>query len=129
MCCVVKWNGSLSRVFSVGSGVRQGNCLSPAIFNMFMSSFIVNLRQSDIGCHILNMYCVCLLYADDIVLLSRSVNGLQLMLDICLRTAGDLSLQFNCSKCHCLVIGRAVDVKLQSLLLGNNHIHRSQSIK
>ena len=31
MFCVVKWNCSLSRVFSVGSGVRQGSCLSPAI--------------------------------------------------------------------------------------------------
>jgi len=71
----------------------------------------------------------CLLYADDIVLLSPSVNGLQLMLDIWLRNAADLSLQFNCSKSHCLVIGRAVDVKLQSLLLGDNHIHWSQSIK
>jgi len=103
------------------------SCLSPAIFNMFVNAFIVNLRQSDIGCHILNrpMYYGCLLYADDIVLLSPSVNGLQLMLDIglCLRTAADLSLQFNCSKSHCLVIGRAVDVKLQSLLLGDNHIH------
>ena len=75
------------------------------------------------------MYYGCLLYADDIVLLSPSVNGLQLMLDICLRTAADLSLQFNCSKSHCLVIGRAVDVKLQSLLLGDNHIRWSQSIK
>ena len=54
MFCVVKWNGSLSRVFSVGSGVRQCSCLPPAIFNMFMNAFIANLRQSDIGCHILN---------------------------------------------------------------------------
>jgi len=50
------------------------------------------------------------------------------MLDICSPTAVDLCLQFNCSKSHCLVIGRAVDVKLQSLLLGDNHIHWSQSI-
>ena len=55
MFCVVKWNGSLSRVFSAGSGVRQGSCLSPAIFNMFMNAYIVNLRQSAIGCHILNI--------------------------------------------------------------------------
>jgi len=106
MCYVVKWNGSLSRVFSVGSGVRQGTCLSPDIFNMFLNAFVVNLRQSDIGCHILNMYYGCLLYADDIVLLSPlSPTNLQLMLDICLRTAADLSLNVNCSKSHCLVIG------------------------
>lgn len=129
MFCVVKWNGSLSRVFTVGSGVRQGSCLSPVIFNMFMNAFIVNLRQNDIGCHILNMYYGCLLYADDILLLSPSIKGLQLMLDICFRTACDLSLQFNCNKSHCMVVGKAVAVKLQSMLLGDTHIHWSQSIK
>jgi len=77
MLCVVKWNSSLSSVFSIGSGVRQGSCLSPAIFNIFMNAFIVNVRQSDIGCHILNMYYGCLLYANDIVLLSPSLKGLQ----------------------------------------------------
>ena len=97
MFCVVKWNGSLSRQFTVGSGVRQGSCLSPGIFNVFMNAFIVNLRQSDIGCHILNMYYGCLLYADDIVLLSPSIKGLQLMLDICSQTACELSVQFNCT--------------------------------
>jgi len=44
----------VSRQFMVGSGVRQGSCLSPTIFNVFMNAFIVNLRKSDIGCHILN---------------------------------------------------------------------------
>ena len=38
MLCVVKWNSSLSSVFSIGSGVRQGSCLSPAIFNIFMNA-------------------------------------------------------------------------------------------
>ena len=129
MFCVVKWNGSLSRQFMVGSGVRQGSCLSPTIFNVFMNAFIVNLRRSDIGCHILNMYYGCLLYADDIVLLSPSVKGLQLMLDTCFQTACELSLQFNCSKSHCMVVGRAAAVKLQSMLLGDTHLHWSQSVK
>jgi len=46
------------------------------------------------------MYYGCLLYADDTVLLSPSLKGLQCMLDICFRTACDMSLQFNCSKSH-----------------------------
>ena len=31
---VVRWNGRLSAYFTEGSGVRQGCCLSPAIFNV-----------------------------------------------------------------------------------------------
>jgi len=36
----VRWNGELSAYFAVGSGFRQGGCLSPAIFNVFMNLFI-----------------------------------------------------------------------------------------
>jgi len=50
-------------------GKAAAVCLhSRAIFNVFVNAFIVNLSQSDIGCHILIMYYGCLLYADDIVL-------------------------------------------------------------
>jgi len=77
---VADWYQSKARMqLTSGSGVRQGSCLSPGIFCVFMNAFIVNLRQSDSGCHILNMYYGCLLYADDIVLLSPSIKGLQLM--------------------------------------------------
>jgi len=38
--------------FSVGSGVRQGSCLSPVIFNVYMNAFIEKLKSVGIGCHI-----------------------------------------------------------------------------
>ena len=31
----VRWNNAVSDQFVAGSGVRQGSCLSPAIFNVF----------------------------------------------------------------------------------------------
>jgi len=51
------------------------------------------------------------------------------MLDICSHTAGDLSLQFNCSKSHCMMVGKAAAVKLQNVYLGYTHILWSQTIK
>jgi len=74
------------------------------------------------------MYYECLLYADDIVLMSPSLKDLQCMLDICFQTACDMSLQFNCSKSHCMVVGRVIAVQVQSMLL-DTHIHWYQSIK
>jgi len=45
-------DGRLSNAFSVGSGVRQGSCLSSVIFNVFVNIFIVELKLLDTGCHI-----------------------------------------------------------------------------
>ena len=83
LCCwysklfvTVRWNTSLSMQFAVCSSVRQGSTLSPALFNLFINAFIVKLKSSGIGCHICDQYFGCLLYADDLILLSPSVAGL-----------------------------------------------------
>ena len=52
-----------------------------------------------------NEFVGCLLYADDIILLSPSVNELQSMLDVCSVTSRSLSLNFNCSKSFCIEFG------------------------
>ena len=52
----VKWNDAISLQFAVGSGVRQGSCLSPAIFNVFMNVFIIELKKLNLGCHVSQMF-------------------------------------------------------------------------
>jgi len=47
----------------------------------------------------------CLLYADDIILLSPWVTGLQEMLDRCYDMACSASLQFS-TQSHCLLVGK-----------------------
>jgi len=42
------------------------------------------------------MYVGCIMYADDIILLSPSMQGLQDMLNVCYSVSTKLSLQFNC---------------------------------
>jgi len=66
----------------------------------------------------LGQYVGCILYADDIILLSPSMRGLQNMLNVCYSVSSKLSLQFNCSKCHLIAFGRCVHQKHGPLLLG-----------
>ena len=55
--------------------MRQGSCLSPAIFNVFMNIFNVEFRK--LKYCVSQMFVGCLRYADDIILSSPTVGGLQ----------------------------------------------------
>jgi len=125
----IRWNGALSEQFSVGSGVRQGSCLSPRIFTVFVNMFIVQLKYQNIGCNVLSMFFGCLFYADDIILLCPTVNGLQLMLNKCNEVAGLLALQFNVNKSCCIAIGKTCNVKITAMTLGDKLIEWSTTVK
>jgi len=99
------WNGHFSSAFKVENGVRQGGILSPFLFYLYVNSIILNVRKDDLGCHVRNVCVGCILYAEDIILLSFSINDLQKILDNCYRTAEDLDVFFNCLKCKCIVFG------------------------
>ena len=74
---MVRWNTALSQILRVRSGVRQGGVLSSSLFNIYADMFINNAVASNNGCY-LNRCCVsCIMYADDLMLLSPSVTGLQ----------------------------------------------------
>jgi len=91
----VRWNNSLSDMLRVRSGVRHGGVLSPYLFNVYANDFINNIVASGTGCHIKQVCMVCVMYADDLLLLAASLAGLQELLDICVSTSADLCLKFN----------------------------------
>ena len=109
----------------VPCGVRQGGVISPGLFNVFINVFITHLRSLQVGCHLNGLFLGCLFYADDIVLLSPSVSGLQSMLDSCVATADMLSLKFNPLKSHCIALGKVAWSDLPPLLLDGFPIHYS----
>ena len=90
---IVKWSYSSS--YSIKSGIRQGAILSPFLFNIYLDSITVALKQADNGCHMGGMYTGCLAYADDLILISASVVKLQKMLDICSTYGTNLDIKFN----------------------------------
>jgi Reverse transcriptase (RNA-dependent DNA polymerase) len=78
-----RWNGILSNFFPVTCGARQGGILSPIFFNIYVDDLILNLGKCDHGCCVGRTFMGCIMYADDLILLSPTRSGMQLMLDIC----------------------------------------------
>jgi len=77
-----------------------------------MDVLISRLQQSGLGCKMFQQYFGCIVYADDIILLSHSVNAMQAMLKICEQFALDLDVKFNSSKSMVMRIGERFNVKM-----------------
>ena len=63
--------------------MRQGSTLSPSLFNVFINVLIVRLSHLGLGCQVGCYFVGCILYADNIILLSASVFGLKCTLKCC----------------------------------------------
>ena len=83
----VRWNTATSFKINVGSGVRQVSSFSPSMFTVFVNIFIINLHVLSVGCNVNDCYIGCLMYEDNLILLSATVNDLQVMLNCCFSTS------------------------------------------
>lgn len=86
-----------------GVGVKQGDPLSPVLFNLVIDRLIRKL-PSEIGCRIGNHMTNIAAFADDLVIWASTPSGLQKLLDIVseyLRTCG---LRLNSAKCQTVSI-------------------------
>ena len=101
----VKWNSTMSMKSSISNGVKQGGCLSPNLFSVYLNKLIEILRNCNIGCRYGNHYMGVYCYADDLSLLSPTFTGLQEMLKICELYANNYDIIFNAKKSQLLYFG------------------------
>ena len=102
------WKQSNSDYFKTTNDIRQGGIASPVLFCTYLDGIIEALRKEDAGCWIGHQLLGIFVYADDIVLLSPSANGLKRMLNVCHTYAYNRGIKFNPSKSVCMKFG---DVK------------------
>jgi len=81
------------------------------------------------GCKHFDIFHGCLLYADDILLLSHTVNGMQEMLDICDEFACEFDMKFNATKSVAIRIGSRYDIQCSSFILSGTEIKYVSAVK
>ena len=72
--------------------------LYPILFSIYMNKLINKLRNSNIGCKIVNQYVGVFCYADDISLVCPSITGFKQVLLLCETYAEKYNIRFNSSK-------------------------------
>ena len=87
---VVKIQNNLSPSFPICKGVRQGDILSPLLFNLFINDIVGEFEKPECDAPKINGKNIgCLLYADDLAIVSTTPLGLQSSLN---------NLHANCKK-------------------------------
>ena len=113
----ILWRQTFSDYFQVLTGTKQGGVLSPRIFTLYIDELIRRLRKKGIGCHMIDLFLACLLYADDMCLIAPTRGAMQSMLDICVEFCEEFCLSFNTKKSKVLIFGETKDKCVNPLLL------------
>ena len=102
----IKSNGLLSEAIPSEVGVRQGDILSPNLFNLFINDLPKCLSDFADCPKLGNRSIKCLLYADDLVIFSHSLSGLQVQLDHLSTYCKNWGLEINLKKSKVMIISK-----------------------
>lgn len=108
--------------FPLNVGVKQGDNLSPSLFKIFVNDLPSYLSNTSDPVNVNGKDVHCLMYADDIILLSKSAKGLQEKLDILNTYCKDWCLTVNTSKTKILIFNKAGRLIKHSFRYGNENI-------
>ena len=121
----VKTQNGRSRIFESKVGLKQGCNLSPLLFNLFINDLLSEINGQFLDSPTLNGVPINgLMYADDLVLISESENGLQVLLDILHNYTKKWFLQVNKSKTKYMRIDRFKSSPLHNIKLGETPLEK-----
>ena len=110
-------------------GERQGCVLSPLLFNIYMADFPRAL-SADIGVNLSDEYKInCILWADDIILLSETEGGLNKLLDELKKYSDVNELKINTDKTKCMIFNRTGRLIRRNFYLGAVRLENVRSYK
>ena len=125
----INLNNNISESFKINRGVRQGCILSPLLFNIFMSDLpgVLDSVQNTTNDEI--TIPRCLLWADDIVLMSEREEGLKDMLKIMGNYCNVNQLILNTDKTKCMIFNKTGRLVRKRFHFNNMELDTVRSFK
>ena len=126
--CRLKFKHGLSKNFISKCKVKQGDVLSPILFNLYINDLISDLNEAQTEPVTIGEVCVnSLFYADDIILLSNTQSGLQNSLNTLNRFCSSWKLEVNEQKSKIVVFNSNGKSHFNSFTLGDKYIETVKS--
>ena len=94
----IRINNILTNWFKVNSGVKQGDTLSPTLFNLYINDLAKEIKSLNLGINVNGTLLSILLYADDMVFIAKTENDLQAMLNVMYNWCNKWRLNINETK-------------------------------
>ena len=103
----IKWGNDLSQPITIRKGTRQGGLSSPFLFNLLYQDLVEELSEMHCGIAVEGTtYNLCC-YADDLLLCSLTISGLQKLIDAADAYINGHGLSFNPQKTVCVTFGKS----------------------
>ncbi len=96
--------------FNTKASVKQGVCLSPAMYGIFINDIVEDVKSVNTGIEIDSHNICILLYANDIVLLSDTEEGLEKLIDKVYEWSLKWKIKFNATKSNILHVRQSLEL-------------------
>jgi hypothetical protein len=125
----VKVNNQFTPFFKSEIGVRQGDPLSANLFNLFINKIptIFNDQCKPVQLH--NKQINCLLYADDVVLLSETKDGLQNCITSLKNFCDNIGMEININKSKIMIFNKAGKILPTKFMIGDEELELAKEYK
>ena len=129
--CAIKIYDKLTNFFDYGNGVRQGDPRSPTLFTIFINDLFQEISSShDDSVSLNNLDKIgALMFADDLILISTTKEGLQRSLDTLDKYVKKWKLEINYKKTKFMTFSRSNHKEKHTFTISNNMLENTNEYK
>lgn len=125
----VLYNGKRSYSFTASQGVFQGSILSPHLYNSYTEELLKMVESSTMeGTSLHGIFTGMVAYADDIILLSPTLTGIQSLINKCTQYFNTTAITLNVDKTEFITSGSRIPTNT-FIELNYHQIHPQEKLK